>query len=73
MIPIRLKAMLAEKGIKQKDLVAMTGIRQPTLSGMNNNSVKHIPLDVLDKICTVLDCQPGELLEYVPDEKSPDE
>ena len=73
MIRIRLKAMLAEKGIKQKDLVSMTGIRQPTLSGMNNNSVKHIPLDVLDKICIVLDCQPGELLEYVPDEKSPDE
>nr|DAO26163.1 MAG TPA: Cro/C1-type HTH DNA-binding domain protein [Caudoviricetes sp.] len=73
MIRIRLKAMLAEKGIKQKDLAAMTGIRQPTLSGMNNNSVKHIPLDVLDKICIVLDCQPGELLEYVPDEKSPDE
>lgn len=73
MIRIRLKAMLVEKGIKQKDLVSMTGIRQPTLSGMNNNSVKHIPLDVLDKICTVLDCQPGELLEYVPDEKSPDE
>ena len=55
MIRIKLKAVLAEKGIKQKDLVAMTGIRQPTLSGMNNNSVKHIPLDVLDKLCTVLD------------------
>ena len=31
MIRIKLKAVLAEKGIKQKDLVAMTGIRQPTL------------------------------------------
>ncbi len=68
MIRIKLKAVLAEKGIKQKDLVAMTGIRQPTLSGMNNNSVKHIPLDVLDKLCTVLDCQPADLLEFVPDE-----
>ena len=44
MIRIKLKAVLAEKGIKQKDLVEMTGIRQPTLSGMNNNSVKHIRL-----------------------------
>lgn len=68
MIRIKLKAVLAEKGIKQKDLVEMTGIRQPTLSGMNNNSVKHIPLDVLDKLCTVLDCQPADLLEFVPDE-----
>ena len=73
MIRIKLKAVLAEKGIKQKALVAMTGIRQPTLSGMNNNSVKHIPLDVLDKLCTVLDCQPADLLEFVPDDndKSP--
>ena len=41
---------------------------------MNNNSVKHIPLDVLDKLCTVLDCQPADLREFVPDEneKSPD-
>ena len=46
MIRIKLKAVLAEKGIKQKDLVAMT----------------------------VLDCQPADLLEFVPDEneKSPD-
>lgn len=74
MIHIKLKAVLAEKGIKQKDLVAMTGIRQPTLSAMNNNAVKHIPLDVLNKLCSVLDCQPADLLEFVPgdNEKSPD-
>lgn len=73
MIRIKLKAVLAEKGVKQKELVEKTGIRQPTLSAMNNNAVKHIPLDVLDKICTVLDCQPADLLEFVPDEKSPNE
>ena len=58
--------------VKKREV--LTGIRQPTLSGMNNNSVKHIPLDVLDKLCTVLDCQPADLLEFVPDEneKSPD-
>lgn len=74
MIKIKLKAVLAEKGIKQKDLVAITGIRQPTLSAMNNNAVKHIPLDVLDKICAALRCQPADLLEYIEDtenEKSP--
>ena len=36
MIRIKLKAVLAEKGIKQKDLVEMTGIRQPTLSGISS-------------------------------------
>ena len=67
MIRIKLKAVLAEKGVKQKDLVELTVIRQPTLSAMNNNAVKHIPLDVLNKICAVLNCQPADLLEYVPD------
>lgn len=66
MVKIKLKAVLAEKGIKQKDLVERTGIRQPTLSAMNNNVAKHIPLDVLDKLCEALDCQPADLLEYVP-------
>lgn len=67
MIKIRLKAVSADKGIKQKDIAAMTGIRTPTLSAMNNNTAKHIPIDVLDKLCVVLDCTPADLLEYVPD------
>ena len=67
MIRIKLKTFTADKNVKQKDLVKKTGIRQPTLSAMNNNSAKHIPLDVLDKLCKELDCQPGDLLEYIPD------
>lgn len=69
MIKTRLKAVSADKGIKQKDIVEKTGIRQPTLSAINNNTVKHIPLDVLDKLCDVLDCQPGDLFVYVRDDK----
>lgn len=69
MIKIKLKAVLAEKGVLQKDLAKITGIRQPTLSAMNTNTAKHIPLDVLDKICQTLGCQPGDILEYVPDEE----
>lgn len=70
MIKIKLKALLAEKGVKQKDLVEMTGVRQPTLSAMNNNTAKRIPLNVLDAICEALDCQPSDLLEYIPDNKA---
>ena len=64
MIKIKLKAVSADRGIMQKELVERTGIRQPTLSAMNNNIVKHIPLDVLDKLCAELNCQPGDLLVY---------
>ena len=37
---------------------------------MSNNTAKHIPLNVLDAICEALDCQPSDLLEYVPDNKA---
>lgn len=68
MIRIKLKSLSADRGILQKKLVERTGIRQPTLSAMNNNSAKHIPIDVLDKLCRELKCQPGDLLEYTEDD-----
>lgn len=71
MIKIRLKSVSADKGIMQKELVELTGIRQPTLSAMNNNTAKHIPIDVLDRLCDVLDCQPSDLLVYVRDGDAP--
>lgn len=67
-IRYHLKAMLADKGITQKELAEVTKIRAPTISAICVGSVKQLPIGVLDKICTVLDCQPGNLLEYVPDE-----
>lgn len=60
--------MLALRGMTQKELAEKTGIRPPTISAICVGTVKHIPVDVLDKICTVLDCQPAELMEYVPEE-----
>lgn len=72
-IRYHLKALLADKNMTQKELAEATGIRPPTISAICVGSVKQFPMSALDKICAVLDCQPGELLEYVPDEKSPDE
>lgn len=68
MIKFKVKVMLALRGMTQKELAEKTGIRPPTISAICVGTVKHIPVDVLDKICTVLDCQPAELIEYVPDE-----
>ena len=67
-IRYHLKAMLADKRMTQKELAEVTKIRAPTISAICVGSVKQLPIGVLDKICAVLDCQPGDLLEYVPDE-----
>ena len=68
MIKFKLKVILAQNEMTQKELAEKTGIRPPTISAIANNSAKHLPIDVLDKICSTLNCSVGELVEYVPNE-----
>lgn len=65
MIKFKVKVMLAMRDMTQKDLAERTGIRPPTISAICTGAVKHLPVDALDKICEVLDCQPADLMEYV--------
>ena len=69
MIKFRLKVLLAMNDMTQMQLAEKTGVRQPTISAMCTGAAKHIPVDVLDKICTVLKCQPGDMIEHSPDEE----
>lgn len=66
MIKFKVKVMLAVRGMTQKELAEKTGIRPPTISAICLGTIKHLPVEALDKICRVLDCQPGDLVEYVP-------
>ena len=67
MIKFKVKVMLAVRGMTQKELAEKTGIRPPTVSAICVGSVKHLPVEALDKICKVLDCQPADIMEYLPD------
>lgn len=69
MIKFKVKIMLAIREMTQKELAEQTGIRPPTVSAICTGAVKHLPIDALDKICAVLDCQPSDLMEYIPDEQ----
>ena len=64
-IKFKVKVMLAMRGMTQKELAERTGIRPPTVSAICVGSVKHLPVDALEKICDVLDCQPADLMEFV--------
>ena len=68
MIKFKVKVMLAIREMTQKELAEKTGIRPPTVSAICLGTVKHLPVDALSKICEVLHCQPGDIMEYVPDE-----
>ena len=69
MVKSRLKVMLALREMTQKELAERTGIRPPTISALCVGTAKHIPLEALDKICEVLDCQPGDIFEHIQNEK----
>ena len=69
MIKFKVKVMLAMRDMTQKELAERTGIRPPTVSAICTGAVKHLPIEALDKICSVLDCQPADIMEYVPEEE----
>jgi len=58
---------LAQKEIKKTDLYKIANISSPTLAKMSKNQ----PIDgkVLERICSTLQCQPGDVIEYIPDDK----
>lgn len=61
------KVMLARRHMTQKELAEQTGVRYDTISKISLGTISRVPVDALDKICTVLSCQPGDLIEHVPD------
>jgi len=68
MIKFKVKVVLAMRDMTQKELAEKTGIRPPTISAICLGTIKHLPVDALDKICEVLECQPADLMEYRPNE-----
>lgn len=59
--------LLIDREIKKQDLLKMTGISSATMAKLNTN--EYVSLEVIDKLCTALGCQPGDLLEYLEDPK----
>lgn len=65
-IVVRLDVMLAERKMRSRDLAARIGISEVNLSMLKTGRVKGLRFETLEKICAVLNCQPGDLLAYVP-------
>ena len=63
-IRINLDVMMAKRKISLNELAEKVGITQANLSILKNEKAKAIRLSTLDKLCEVLQCQPGELIEY---------
>jgi putative transcriptional regulator len=70
-IVIRLDVMLAKRKIRSNELAQAIGITPANLSLLKSEKVKGIRFSTLEAICRYLDCQPGDILEYEPDEDRP--
>lgn len=65
----RLDRVLADRKMQLSELSEQVGVTIANLSNLKTGKVKAIRFSTLDKICEVLACQPGDLLEYEPDDR----
>ncbi len=64
-IVVRLDVMLALRKMKSRELALEVGITEQNLSLLKSGKVKGVRFETLAKICAVLECQPGDILEAV--------
>ncbi len=68
-IVINLDVMMAKRKISLGELSNRVDLSPANLSILKNNHARAVRFSTLDALCRVLQCQPGELLEYIPDEE----
>ena len=69
MINIRLDYVLLDRRMKLKDLAQATGLAVNNLSILKTNKARAIRFSTLNRLCKALKCSPGDLIEYVPENK----
>jgi putative transcriptional regulator len=67
-ITVRLDVMLARRKMRSRELARRIGITEQNLSLLKSGKVKGVRFETLAAICRALDCQPGDLLEYLPED-----
>ena len=68
-IIIRLDEMLARRKKRSKELAEYVGITEQNISLIKTGRIKGIRFNTLEKMCEYLECQPGDLLEFIPEDK----
>ncbi|GAA0532363.1 putative transcriptional regulator [Rhizomicrobium palustre] len=72
-IKLNLDRVMFERKVSLTELADRIGITLANLSILKNNKARAIRFSTLDALCRALDCQPGEIIEYVPGEPMEDE
>jgi putative transcriptional regulator len=67
-IVVRLDVVMALRKVRGQDLSDRIGLTPANLSKLKTGKVRAVRFSTLEKLCRELDCQPGDLLEYVPED-----
>ena len=67
-IIVNLDVMMAKRKMSLNELAERVDVTVANLSVLKNNRAKAVRFSTLEAICRTLDCQPGDILEYVPEE-----
>ena len=70
MIVFHIDVMLAKRKMSLTDLSERVGITLANLSILKTGKARAVRLETQDRLCAALDCQPGDLLEFLPEEKA---
>jgi putative transcriptional regulator len=68
-IRVRLRDLLEERGMAQTELQARSGLGYSTINALYHEKTERIEFTTLEKLCEVLDCDVGEILERAPEKK----
>ncbi|MEY8357378.1 helix-turn-helix transcriptional regulator [Lachnospiraceae bacterium 54-53] len=69
-IKIKLDELIKKEGISKNKLSHRAEMQRSQINNYCNNKISRLDIDVLARICTVLDCEIGDLLEFIPAENS---
>ncbi len=66
-IIMHLDIMLAKRKMRSKELAVRLGLSEQNISLLRSGKIRGVRFETLEKICAVLECQPGDLMEYQPE------
>ncbi len=73
MIVVNLDVVMAKRKIGTGELAKKVDLTMANLSILKNNKARAVRFSTLDALCKALDCQPGDILEYIPGGENEDE
>ena len=71
-IAVTLDLMLVRRKVSSRELAAAIGVSETNLSLIKSGKIKGVRFSTLNAICAYLDCQPGDIIQFTPDQTTPE-